>query len=80
MRWPGPLAALLVEALVSASFAAGHPDTPRTEGDPRLLKRVGSGANCGPTGGNAVCDPGFCCSEGVSVAVLQDDISSTKPS
>ena len=77
MRWPGPLIALLVEALVSAPFAAGHPDTRQAEGDPRLQKRVGSGAKCGPAGGNAVCDPGLCCSEGVSDTV---SMSSTNPS
>lgn len=68
MRIRQSFAAVLVGALTPGTFAVGHPSEGISpQQGPVLAKRAGAGAGCGPSAGNAICNAGLCCSEGVGV-------------
>ena len=74
--------AVLAGVLASSPLVASSPSEDREDAEDRRigrdagleerdgesiqLQKALAGAACGPTAGNAACDAGLCCSEGVS--------------
>ena len=70
MKSSAPLLAFVAGALAHGSLVPRQ--SPRSS-EPetfRIRKRVGAGGKCGKDFGNAACDPGLCCSEGVGLFSL----------